>query len=122
MEETLRYFFRASDVDDKFYWPVPFNMDNPITYNCMVYKVGDNYVAITADALNMSGEGNSKENALLDLKMIIEGAIKDGNGGVFPETSDISYQITSSLDLIKMWEEDSLIVHEKHFEIVVVSI
>ena len=46
----------------------------------MVSKVGDNYVAATADALNMSGECRSKEDALLDLKLVIERAIKDRKG------------------------------------------
>ena len=87
----------------------------------MVYKVGDNYVAVTADALSMSGEGRSKEDALLELKLVIKGAIKDGNGGVFPATSDTSYQITSFLNLIKLWEEESLIVHEQHSDVVVIS-
>ena len=120
-EAPARYFHRASDLDEKFYWPTPFKLDSPITYNSMVYKVGDNYVAVTADALSMSGEGRSKEDALLELKLVIKGAIKDGNGGVFPATSDPSYQITSFLDLIKLWEEESLIVHEQHSDVVVIS-
>ena len=51
-------------IDEKFYSPTPFKMDSPISYNSMVYKVGDNYVAVTADALNMCGEGSLKEDVL----------------------------------------------------------
>ena len=79
-ELPSRYFLRASDLDEKFYWSTPFKVNSPITCSCMVSKVGDNYVAATADALNMSGECRSKEDALLDLKLVIERAIKDRKG------------------------------------------
>lgn len=98
----------------KIHWP-PAMTESELqnkTYNVLVYefhedKHGTYFVAMTADAKNMNGEGDTIENSLNDLRKVMESAATD-YGGVYPDTSDFEYQEKSHAKLENAWKEDGL--------------
>lgn len=64
------------------------------TYNVVIIEVstGD-YCAMSADFQDMMGVGVSRQDALANLRELVELRVMDGGGGVFLATSPNAYQI-----------------------------
>jgi hypothetical protein len=57
-------------------------------YHCLVITFSGGYkIAVCGDSLGMHGEGDNKEDALNDLKRVMEASVEGRDGMVFPETS-----------------------------------
>jgi hypothetical protein len=85
-----------------------------------VYELDDCFAAFTADAFGMNGEGSSVTEALDDLKRTIETRAKDGQGGVFPDTSSFAYQDELHKRLESGWHDDGVRVINKTRHVITV--
>ena len=84
------------------------------TYNCVVYEIeNEGYSAFSVDAQGVNGEGETYEDALLELKDAIENQISSRLGGIYPDTSDCEFQNAAFRTLESEWKADGVVVLHK---------
>jgi len=104
-----------------YHWPIGYNTRDFInkSYYVIVCEIHDTddcyYVSHTADAKGMSGEGKTIEEALTELKNIMESVVEEDvdMGGIFPDSSSLEYNIKDYEELERYYIEDGINVVNK---------
>ena len=104
------------------YWPLPLDAHalKNNAYNALVYEFDDCFAAFTADAFGLNGEGDTLSEALTSLGHMIELRVRDGDGGVFPDTSPFDYQHELNKRLESGWRDDGVQVKSKTEHVITV--
>lgn len=105
----------------RWHWPEKRDKSEFIrkSYNVIVYQFDDCYASFTEDARGMSGHGDTIDEALRFLKILMEGAVTDvdSTGGVYPDASTFEHQIESLKKLEEEWNKDGVQIIGKTYHV-----
>lgn len=93
------------------------------TYNVIVYEFSEPYThfaSFTSDALGMMGEGESIEESLEDLRLLMESVIEERLGGIYSDTSSFEFQIEDVKRLEDGWIEDDIDIVNRTFHTITI--